>query len=313
MAASPPAPGFSIELPGPPFSPWLRLAHRWTVPPAQHVDRGGLRRLRDCELFLQLRGDTWLHLPGAGGHVPLPAGHLAVIPPGLEHAWGHRAGEHLAVHADLHAQVALAAMAMVDYRGASVGPGPRLERPWSWTLRLGGESFTVPLVRAVDAAAWERRLAPLAAQWAGRSHAGAAARLAAAGILGAAFAELLGGAASADPLLALLAEAAAGDPAQAQVPLLARRAGMGATAFRAAVRARCGCSPRAHLERLRLERAAYALRTSDLPVAAVAAAAGYADPFHFARAFRRVHGTSPSGFRGEREGRERQGAKGSRR
>lgn len=298
MDPAPDMPGYSVIMPGPPLSPWLRLAHRWTVPPEQHSELGALRRLRDIEFFLQVQGDTWLHIPAAGGHVPLPAGHLAMIPPGLVHAWGHRAGCHLAIHADLHAQVALESPNMIERIPGSVGPGPVLHG-WRWRLDLGGEAFDLPLVMPVDVPAWERRFAPLISQWTRRSQRGAHARLAAAAILAEAFAEVLAGAGRppADPLAALLAEAAAGPPELARVALLARRAGMGETAFRASVRARLGRSPREHIERLRLERAAYALRSSDLPVGDIAAAAGYADPFHFARAFRRVHGASPSGFR----------------
>lgn len=280
------------------MSPWLRLAHRWTVLPHQHSDRGPLRRLRDFEFFLQLHRDTWINIPAAGGHVPLPVGHLALIPPGLVHAWGHRVGTHIAVHADLHAQVAIEGSDMMERLTGSVSSGPVL-RDWRWRLNLGGEIYDLPLIMRVDAPAWQRRFAPLLAQWTNRAHRGAGARLVAAAVLGQSFAEILAGAGrpAPDPLAALLAEAAIGPPDQARIALLARRAGMGETVFRARVRERLGRGPREHIEHLRLERAAYALRNTDLPISDIAAAAGYGDPFHFARAFRRVHGTNPSGFR----------------
>lgn len=285
-------------MPGPPFSPWLRLAHHYPIGPGHEGRRAGLRRLRDFEFFLQLAGDTWFHLPVAGGCVPLLAGHLAFIPPGLVHAWGYRTGVHVAVHADLHAQVALESMAMIERIDGTVGPGPELPG-WTWRLRLGGEDFVLPLVMAVDAAAWWRRFQPLVEQWTQHGHRSAAARLQAAEILGQAFGDVLarGRRGGDDRLAAILAEAAGGPPQTAHIPALAARAGLGETAFRAAVRARFGRSPRAHLERLRLDRAAYALTTTALPVAEIAAAAGYADPFHFARVFRRVHGRSPSAYR----------------
>jgi transcriptional regulator GlxA family with amidase domain len=96
---------------------------------------------------------------------------------------------------------------------------------------------------------------------------------------------------------ALLAELARPGAEPPPVPELAARAGLGETAFRALVHELTGRSPRAHLENLRLERAARLLAESTQPVATIASEAGYADPFHFSRAFRRRFGTAPRAYR----------------
>ena len=59
----------------------------------------------------------------------------------------------------------------------------------------------------------------------------------------------------------------------------------------------CGA---AHLhERLRLQRAATRLLDPELSVGECAVACGYADVFHFSRAFKRVFGVSPTAYRAE--------------
>ena len=52
-----------------------------------------------------------------------------------------------------------------------------------------------------------------------------------------------------------------------------------------------------YLGRLRLERCTLALARSTVPVARVAADAGYADQSHFSRRFRRAYGLAPSAYR----------------
>ncbi|NLF39648.1 AraC family transcriptional regulator [bacterium] len=58
-----------------------------------------------------------------------------------------------------------------------------------------------------------------------------------------------------------------------------------------------GLPPHEWLTRARMEQAADLLRTTDQPVHAVGASAGYPDPFHFSRVFRRFAGISPRGYR----------------
>jgi AraC family transcriptional regulator, regulatory protein of adaptative response / methylphosphotriester-DNA alkyltransferase methyltransferase len=58
-----------------------------------------------------------------------------------------------------------------------------------------------------------------------------------------------------------------------------------------------GTSFRAHLQQVRMARAAELLRGSSLPVNRVATAVGYRQPAQFAKAFRRHHGAPPSSFR----------------
>jgi AraC-like DNA-binding protein len=290
--------GYSIAQPGPPFSPWLRLAHVWRIAAPHANESVDLRRLRDFEFFLQIEGRTWIALPEIDARLPLPAGHLAFIPPGLVHAYGHGAGAHIAVHADLHAQTALGNAAMVE-RSANAPVSTRLTTGWTWQLRLGGESLVLPLIIPVDGIRWRRRFEPLIEMYSARTLATPTNRMRAAGILGECFAEILAvaGGDPGDGLLRDLSQAAAGDPALASVPVLARKAGLGQTAYRAAVRRLTGHAPREHLERLRIDRAAYALRSGSIPIARIASEAGYADPFHFSRVFRRVFGCSPRAFR----------------
>jgi AraC-like DNA-binding protein len=69
--------------------------------------------------------------------------------------------------------------------------------------------------------------------------------------------------------------------------------------FRAAV----GISPLRYLRHYRLEEARRMLRDTDLPVAAIAARVGYADPFYFSRVFGNSEGMPPSGYRQSVRGR----------
>lgn len=60
-----------------------------------------------------------------------------------------------------------------------------------------------------------------------------------------------------------------------------------------------GVPPMHYLSRLRAERAAAMLATTDLAVAAIGALVGWTDPAHFSRRFRAAFGTSPSRYRRE--------------
>lgn len=83
---------------------------------------------------------------------------------------------------------------------------------------------------------------------------------------------------------------------------LARLAGLAPETLRVACQRVTGRSPVEHVTRLRLERAAAILSISETPVAAVAEAVGYGNPFAFSTAFKRTWGVSPATYRGQRRG-----------
>jgi AraC family transcriptional regulator len=62
-------------------------------------------------------------------------------------------------------------------------------------------------------------------------------------------------------------------------------------------RRRYGCSIGEYARRLKVERAAEALRDTRLPIGRLAHRLGYADHSHFSRSFRRATGFSPSEYR----------------
>src|SRR5262249_37175610 len=76
-----------IQLPGVAPRPWLRLAHRLTVG-AGASERARRRTILDFELLLQVTGASWIWWERSRGCVALPAGSVALIPPGQVHGWG---------------------------------------------------------------------------------------------------------------------------------------------------------------------------------------------------------------------------------
>lgn len=87
-------------------------------------------------------------------------------------------------------------------------------------------------------------------------------------------------------------------PAPIAVPALARLAGLGVRQLARGTRCAWGLPPRRLIEELRLRQAERLLLTDPgRRLAEVAAACGYADPFHFSRVFRRCRGLSPDAFR----------------
>lgn len=290
----------AISIPAHPPSPWLRLAHlaRYDAPGRA----AGLRRLDDWEFFVVLAGATWMATVD-GGRTAMPAGSVALIPPGLVFDWGLEQHTHLAVHFDLHA-AGDATGAAITYLPGTSGAGVARAVP-AWRLRSAGTVIDVPLLRSLgQAAAWRERFAPLVRLWSRGGAHSLADRLRASGIIATALADWLGsgrgsgatpGAARVRAMLDELATAAVDQ--RLGVTQLAQRCRLGEAAFRRTFRAVTGVSPRRWLERRRVEAVLGMLADPRVAVAQAAQVAGYDDPFHFARVVRRVTGCAPSGLR----------------
>lgn len=81
------------------------------------------------------------------------------------------------------------------------------------------------------------------------------------------------------------------------IDTLAQAAGMSRSTLTRYFRRALGTTPTAFVQRARLNEAAALLRSTRLPVKAVAAAAGFASRSHFSHAFARAFGTDPSSYR----------------
>jgi AraC family L-rhamnose operon transcriptional activator RhaR len=78
---------------------------------------------------------------------------------------------------------------------------------------------------------------------------------------------------------------------------LARRAHVSPAYLNELFNAHLGAPPMQVLSRLRTERAAALLRSTDLPIGRIAAAVGWPDPNYFARRFKAWQGISPGAYR----------------
>lgn len=83
----------------------------------------------------------------------------------------------------------------------------------------------------------------------------------------------------------------------ADVADLASQVGLSVARVHALFRRHAGTTPGDYLLRARLERGAAMLAASDRPIADIALDCGFSEHSAFTRAFRRVRGTSPSGYR----------------
>lgn len=101
-----------------------------------------------------------------------------------------------------------------------------------------------------------------------------------------------------DPLVGPALRLIHQDPARAwTVASLATATGASRAAFARRFTALVGQPPMTYLTSWRLDLAAEALRDTDATVGSVARRVGYANPFAFAVAFKRVHGTTPQQHR----------------
>src|SRR5690606_23348489 len=78
---------------------------------------------------------------------------------------------------------------------------------------------------------------------------------------------------------------------------LAARVGLSTSHFAALFRKATGGGVIEYVKRLRIAQASELLMTTSMPVADVARAVGYDDPFYFSRQFRAGHACSPAVFR----------------
>jgi AraC family transcriptional regulator, activator of mtrCDE len=81
------------------------------------------------------------------------------------------------------------------------------------------------------------------------------------------------------------------------IALLAERVGMSRATFIRHFSRATGVNPMQFVAKARLDHAAELLRSTSLPVKAVAGRIGFNNRSHFSRAFRRAHGVDPSAFR----------------
>lgn len=86
-------------------------------------------------------------------------------------------------------------------------------------------------------------------------------------------------------------------PGTIRVATLARELGMSQRSLERHCHDALGCGPANAYARWRIERAATLLLATDWPVRAVSDSLGFANPFHFSRAFARHHGRPPGRWR----------------
>jgi AraC-like DNA-binding protein len=292
-----------VHLPAEPISFWLRVAHVYGVMGQRGPDLAPVRILTDYEILLQFDGLSWIWSEEDGGSVDIPAGSVALIPPGFVHAWGWESGRHIAIHFDLHAQpdIQLPDNMRLLERNAARDPLPSPIAPFALTSP-GRPPLIIPIVTAVPVPhLWREQLEVLVDLKNRRAAEGVQAEVEIARVLGFALRNLAvsqsPGTGNDDRVLAAIDRLHENIAARTSVGELIGQAGLGETAFREAFVRVVGTTPRRYLEEIRVEHAARALIDTDWGVRDIARTVGYEDPYHFSRVFRRVRGMAPRVYR----------------
>lgn len=261
--------------------PVIRIAHRVSGPLA--IPK---RLIVDHELVLLTRGQTTL-LTGIGVQL-IRAGSLVLIPPFVEHAFEPRGqAEHIAVHFDL-------APTVPGTEASARSAAYRVELSHAQSLPT-----CTPVVAGATVRGAMERIVGLFPQ---RAPAGA---LEASSLLGAVLARLMthaapsNAAASRHSLEAVLEfiEARLADPLDAE--MLAEKASLSPSRFRAVFGRQMGMSPHRYVTQRRIARARQMLADDQHTLKQIARLTGFADEFHFSKTFRQVDGLPPSLFRAQ--------------
>lgn len=261
---------------------------RWSpIPPGEPLLAGsftaaaGYRTWRphgtaDWELLFTRSGRG--HFAWSGGSLVSEVGSLVLLRPGTPHDYGTADGAKTWDNLWLHFHPRAGWDDLLDW--PAVGPGhglitdiTRVERDLIEEIRVHDAS-PLPLARRLAATRLEELLLRLHQRVGGNA------------------------VAPMDPVVRLVVERCAAHlahpPSRAA---LAKLTDLSPSRLSHRFRAAMGESLSGWLERTRLGRAAHLLDATDLPIAAVAAEVGYADPFHFSGRFRRWSGHAPTVWR----------------
>jgi len=289
----------------PAVDPNRRLAPRFRV--ALHVEGGADRRLhrchlRDHQLVLQLDGSSRIWWGEADCLLTLPAGSIAFLPP-LRPFAASVGGALMHVHFDLDARPELDPVPVFTR-----DPQPMAEPdcrddllPW---FPLAND-LRVLLITALDKhKAWRQRCERLLLLYRNGAHRSLRGRLESGGIIAALLEELgelaerqLARAQSAPERIRRMLRDSDLLRERPSIAALAAELDLSENGFREAFRRVTGATPQRWFEARRMNWAADLLRHGGASAAAIASELGYPDSSHFNRAFKRVHGCSPSAYR----------------
>lgn len=240
----------------------------------------GPRQMGDFEFVWIVSGEVVWECDGV--RHPAPTGSLLLVRPGMHDAfiWDpKRPTRHGFVHFSILAG------------GEGLPPPER----WPLVRQLGDDDILRPLLRHL---AWLQSAKPTA--WEHQAQATLAQVLVAfvTGATGTLGEEVTGRPPVIDRVIGQIL-AAWGDRTPFQVPLarLAKLAGISRGHLIRVFRDHLGIGPAEAQRRLRLDRAATLLARTNLQIQAVAESTGFANAFHFTRAFGQVYGCSPREFR----------------
>ncbi|HWS38919.1 MAG TPA: AraC family transcriptional regulator [Actinoplanes sp.] len=247
-----------------------------------YAERHGRERRQPIDqavVLIPVRGKGWCRT--GGGRFEVAAGEVAVLPAGGPHSYGADDLEPWTLWW-LHV-AGRSVPGLVDLVGASAAA----------PVRVPADAHGLALL-AAEVVAWMERDATRASLVAAS---GAAWHLL----------TLLTASRSVRDTAETLVERAAEHlrttiSARISVAELASTAGLSESYFAALFRRRMGVPVRTYQTQLRMAHARHLLGTTGRPVAEIAGACGYDDPWYFARQFRKTHGSSPTAYRRQQKG-----------
>lgn len=272
----------SFVLPVERVAPMVRIAHQLDTSVAM-VER----HLFDHELIVVLEGEGHARI-GDQAQAYRP-GTVLLIPPFVSHrvvSFNDRQPCHLAVH--------------FDWAAGLPDTDRALDQRQPYRVVIDGAPTLEAFPGQADRQLVRRLQAVVRAHHSPQRHRRQAANIQLAGVLLDLADRAVAMATATAPAPALLAveQAIARDPGHPwDVAALARVADLSPSRFTAVFRDQMGQTPMRYLKAVRIERARQLLADPQLTVAAIAAACGYPDPYHFSRVFRVELGRSPRAWR----------------
>jgi AraC family transcriptional regulator of arabinose operon len=248
-------------------------------PEAQSHGRSRAAPIRQAVIIVCVRGSGWCRTDA--GRFEVGAGQVVILPPDHPHSYGADETDpwtlwwlHVAGH-DLPEFLATTGMT-VDAPVRAVSDLYRVVGLISEVLHWMERDSTRASLLAAAGAAWHL-MALLASDRSPTDHRSG----------------------SIDQAAAFLRDHLDERVDVAQLASLAR---LSPSHFAALFRRQIGYPVLQYQTQLRMAKARELLDTTDIPIAQVAAAAGYADSFYFSRQFKKVHGMTPLAYRGQHKG-----------